>query len=454
MDNNIKCPKCGEEIEINKILAGKIEAELKNKYESAYTTRLKGEQERLKSEVEKKLSDEFSLKLNQAQKQIKDQEKMLNDFNNREVELRRKERELNDKRIKMEEETEERIKEIKLEVNRKAKEEAAKENSLLIDDMKNRMTELTQKLNAAQTAELELLQKQRKLEDEKREFEIEKEKQLQAEKERILREAKEKSDEENSLRIREKEELIKSMQQTIEELKKKSERGSQQLQGEVQELALEEFLKSSFPLDDIQPVPKGLNGADVIQVVKNQLGQACGTIIWESKRTKTWGNDWTAKLKSDMRTAKADIPVIVSQVLPKDISTIGQIEGVWVVAFNAVLGISTILREQLISINKLQKAEVGKNVKMEALYQYLCSNEFKQRIEGIVEAFSTMKSDLDTERRSFERIWAKREKQIEGVVKNTTGMYGDLQGLIGSALPDVEQLSLPQADDTLTMKFD
>jgi len=280
------------------------------------------------------------------------------------------------------------------------------------------------------------------LETAKQEFELEKEKQIAAEREILFNQAKDKSDSENTLKIREKEELIKSMQKTIEELKEKSERGSQQLQGEVQELELEDFLRSKFPLDNIQPVPKGKKGADVIQTVKNSMGKECGTIIWESKRTKSWSEGWIKKLKEDQREAKADVRVIVTQTLPEDITTIGQKDNVWIAGFNSTLGIAIALREQLIKIKQMQSSEVGKNQKMEALYHYLCSNDFTQRIEAIVESFTSMKSDLDSEKRLFEKQWAKREKQITNVVKNTSGMYGDLQALMGAALPEVKLLEL------------
>ena len=340
-----------------------------------------------------------------------------------------------------------RLKHEKSEIEKKAKEQFTKENSIQTEDMKNQIAEMTEKLSTTQKEQLELLKKTRELENAKQDLELESAKILAEEREKLYKEAKDKSDSENNFKIREKEELIKSMQKTIEELKQKSERGSQQLQGEVQELELEEFLKTSFPFDDIQPVPKGKKGADVIQIVKNNLGQPCGSIIWESKRTKNWSDGWISKLKDDQRNVKADIPVIVSQVLPECTKYIGKFDEVWVVGFESTLGIATALRDQLIQINQLRNAEIGKNRKMETLYQYLCSNDFKQRIEAIVEAFTNMKSDLDSEKRVFEKYWAKREKQIVNVIKNTSGMYGDFQALIGSALPEVKQFEIPATNE-------
>ena len=238
----------------------------------------------------------------------------------------------------------------------------------------------------------------------------------------------------------------------MDELNKKLEQGSQQLQGESQELELEDFLCSKFIYDKVEPVPKGFRGADIIQTVKTQFGQECGKIIWESKRTKNWSNDWISKLKEDQREAKADIAIIVSEVLPDGVTHIGQQEGVWVVSFEAVGGICIALREYLLQIEKIKKSQVGKSEKMEVLYDYLCSNEFRQKIEGIVEAFTTMKTDLESEKRAFNKQWQKRETQIEKVLKNTTGMYGGLQALIGSELPEIKALEMPAVDEMLLDK--
>jgi hypothetical protein len=185
-----------------------------------------------------------------------------------------------------------------------------------------------------------------------------------------------------------------------------------------------------------------MKGADVIQRVCSPNGQVCGTIIWESKRTKTWSDVWIDKLKEDQREARADIAVIISTVLPKGASSIIQLNGVWVTDYTLAVGLALALRSGLMQIASAKYSLVGKNEKMEMLYEYLAGPEFRQQIEGIVEAFVTMKKDLDSERRSMEKIWAKREKQIERVVKNTSRMYGSLQGIIGSTLPELKSLEM------------
>ncbi len=399
-----------------------------------------------KSAIEKRAKEEAikanAVQLEDYKNQIVEKESKISELNKKQLDINKKERELKEKEQKLELDFEEKLKAQKADIERKAKEQFEKENAIQSADLKNQRDELSKKLSASQKEQLDLLKKNRELESAKQELELESAKKLAAEREKLFKEAKDKSDSENTLKIREKEELIKSMQKTIEELKEKSERGSQQLQGEVQELELEDFLHANFTSDIIQPVPKGKKGADVMQTVINGQGKECGTIIWESKRTKNWSDTWIKKLKEDQRDAKVDVSVIVSQALPEDIATIGQKDNVWIVSYNSTLGIAFALREQLIKIKQMQASEVGKNQKMETLYQYLCSNDFTQRIEAIVESFTSMKNDLDTEKRLFEKQWAKREKQITNVVKNTSGMYGDLQALMGAALPEVKLLEI------------
>ena len=199
----------------------------------------------------------------------------------------------------------------------------------------------------------------------------------------------------------EKEQTISSMQKQIEELKRRAEQGSQQLQGEVQELELESLLRAKFPQDTIEPVPKGEHGGDVLQRVKNSSGQLCGTIIWESKRTKSWSDTWLAKLREDQRTAKAEIAVIVSQALPKDIDPFGQMEEVWVTYPKTAMPVAVLLRQALLEVSAARIASEGQQTKMEMVYHYLTGPRFRQRVQAIVEAFSSMQEDLDKEKKAI-----------------------------------------------------
>jgi len=252
--------------------------------------------------------------------------------------------------------------------------------------------------------------------------------------------ARKEAEEELKLKVMEKEQTISSMQRQIEELKRKAEQGSQQLQGEVQELELEEMLSSKFPRDTILPVPKGEFGGDVLHRIVGPLGQICGTILWESKRTKNWSDTWLPKLREDQRTAKAEIAVIVSQVLPKDIESFGIVDQVWVTHPKVALPVAIALRQTLLEIAGARKASEGQQTKMEMVYQYLTGPRFRQRIQAIVEAFSSMREDLDRERKAITKQWSKREEQIDRVMQATVGMYGDLQGIAGKTLQEIEGL--------------
>ncbi len=331
-----------------------------------------------------------------------------------------------------------------------AAEEAKKAKRALENDLDQRAKEITElqeilkqremKLAEAQKAQAEVTRKQRELEDAKRELELTVAKRVQAELDAACDKAKKDAEEELKLKVLEKEQTIVSMQRQIEDLKRRAEQGSQQLQGEVQELEIESLLSSRFPRDMIQSVPKGEFGGDVLHRVMGPLGQPCGTILWESKRTKNWSDTWLPKLREDQRTAKAEIAVIISQALPKDVETFDLVDGVWVAHPRVLLPIAITLRNTLIEVASARQASEGQQTKMEIVYQYLTGQRFRQRIQAIVEAFSSMREDLDRERKAITKQWAKREEQIDRVMQATVGMYGDLQGIAGKTLQEIEGL--------------
>ena len=312
-----------------------------------------------------------------------------------------------------------------------------------LSDLQTLMEEREAKLAEAQKAQADLLRKQRELDDAKRELELTVEKRVQEGLAVTREQAKKEAEEGLKLKVLEKEQTIASMQKQIEELKRKAEQGSQQLQGEVQELELEALLRAKFPRDTIEPVPKGEHGGDALQRVVGSNGQPCGTIMWESKRTKNWSDGWLAKLREDQRAAKAEIAVIVSQSLPKDVDTFGVVEGVWVTQPKTVLPLALTLRHTLIEVGCARQASEGQQTKTEMIYQYLTGPRFRQRVEAIVEAFSTMQEDLDKEKKAIIKQWAKREEQIERVMHATAGMYGDLQGIAGKTIQEIDGLELP-----------
>ena len=328
-----------------------------------------------------------------------------------------------------------------------AKKRAQEETSMELKDLKQQLEDKASQLESLRKQELELRKRQRELEEKERSMKLEIERTLDDERKKIWEEATRRNSEGQRLKDAEKDKLLGDLRIQIEELKRKAELTSQQTQGEVQELELESILGQQFRLDAIEPVPKGVRGADVIQRVRDEMGRSCGSIIWESKRTKAWSDTWLQKLKDDQRAAKAEIAVLVSSVLPKEVNRFGSYEGIWVADFPSAIGLASALRVSLIQLMQASSALQGKTEKMDMIYDYLSGTAFKQRIEAIMESFVAMKSDLDAEKRSMEKIWSKRQAQIERVIKNTAGMYGDLQGIIGSALPEVKILELPSNDD-------
>lgn len=376
------------------------------------------------------------------------------DMASREAALRYQQDALQKEKAAIEEQVSERV---TAERTRIAAEEAAKAKRLAAADLDQKTKELAdlwlilkqrdEKLAEAQKAQAELIRRQRELDDAHREMDLTIEKRVQASLSSVRERAKLEVEEELKLRVLEKEEQIASMQRRIEELKRKAEQGSQQLQGEVQELELETMLRARFPHDIIEPVPKGEFGGDVLQRVMNTQNQPCGTILWESKRTKNWADNWIAKLRDDQRKANADMALIVSNALPKSVHTFDHVDGIWVTETRCAIPVAIALRQSLIEIAAARQAGEGQQTKMELVYRYLTGPRFRQRIEAIVEKFSEMQSDLDKERKAMTRVWAKREAQIRGVIEATAGMYGDLQGIAGKALEEIDSIALPMIED-------
>jgi hypothetical protein len=371
----------------------------------------------------------------------------------REQLARDKERELAEAKLKLDEQVAEQVSEqLRKDRTRIAAEEAKKAQQAAASDLEQKARELTDlqqaleqnnvKLAEAQKAQAELIKKQRELDDAKRELELTIEKRVQEGLDATRQQAKKEAEDEQKLKVMEKEQTIVAMQKQIEDLKRRAEQGSQQMQGEVQELELENLLRAKFPFDSIEPVPKGEFGGDALQRVISPSGQQSGTILWESKRTKNWSDGWLTKLRDDQRTAKAEVAVMVSQVLPKGVETFDIVDGIWVTHPRAALPVATILRQSLMEISLARQSGEGQQTKTEMIYQYLTGPRFRHRVEAIVEAFSTMQEDLTAEKKAIQRQWAKRQAQIDNVILSTVGMYGDLQGIAGKSLQEIEGLEL------------
>lgn len=409
MTTAVTCPSCHTEIEITEVMRSQLTEEIRNEMEAGVRSKKR------ELDVLAKSLDEQQRKVESAQTEIDDRIR---------AGVAAEKKQLLDDAV------------------RKAREDLAVE----LQDRDERVTELESKLKESRTLELSLRKRERELESKTEELKLQVARELDSERDKIRIEARVQFEEQHQLKDAEKEKQIADLRKQIDDLKRKAEQGSQQMQGEVQELALEDLLGSSFPTDTIEPVAKGVHGGDAVQRVIDPTGLNCGGILWESKRTKNWSNGWLAKARDDQRSARAGCVVIVSEALPDGIRTFGLVEGVWVCSWSCVTGLAAALRAGIIEVGKSKLAVQGQHEKMELVYNYLSGREFQQRIEGVAEAFITMQSDLDSEKRSVQRLWSKREKQLQRALANTAGLYGDLQGIIGASLPTVEGLTIAAID--------
>lgn len=325
-------------------------------------------------------------------------------------------------------------------------------NRLERADLQKQLEEQQKKVRDFLQHELQLREEKRKLEESKQEIELSITRRLDEERKKIEEATAKRLSEETRLRELEKDKVIQSLRQSLEEAQRKAQQGSQQLQGEVQELDLEKQLREAFPQDSIEPVGKGVRGADIQQVVRSPRGVVCGVILWESKRTKAWTDEWLFKLKDDLRATKAHIPVIVTSVLPKDFSSdIGLKDGVWITTFPLALALGTLLRKNLLDVAYQKAVLAHQGEKADILYEYITGHEFRQQVEALVEVSRDMHEQIAKERAAFEKSWKVRETQIQRLFSSTARIYGSMQGVIGSSLPQVRGLEL-EADDVSVEK--
>jgi len=326
------------------------------------------------------------------------------------------------------------------------------ENKVRLLEQNNKDNE--EKLKTSRQKELVFLQKEQELKTKEAELDLTVQKKLQTEREKLSEEIRRieelkiaARENEFNLKLKELEKQLDDQKKLAEEMRRKAEQGSMQLQGEVQELALEEILRTSFPFDIISEVGKGVRGADCIQTVRNNFGQECGKIIYECKRTKDFSNDWIEKLKADMRVLGADVALIVTQAFPKDMDRFGEKDGVWICSFTEVKSIVYMLRESIIKIATATKSQENRGDKMHMLYDYLTSNEFAGQWKAIREGFMSMKLSIQKERDAMERLWKAREKQLEKVLLNAAHVRGSIEGISGMDAVDLNLLESGDEDD-------
>lgn len=384
MDTHIVCPHCKKQIPLTQALSHKLKEQ--------YQVQMEEEKRRIIATYQKKLSEE---------------------------------------KLQIEKETEEQL-----------KQKIQREMELKFKDAHNELEELRRQNKTLQEQVLETNKLLRQLRSERESEKIEYEKKLFIEQEKMRSEEKKRLEEEYALKLREKDKKIEDAMNRVKEMERKLGQESQQMQGEVLEAELEARLKREFLYDEIQPVPKGVRGADIIQIVKNNSGKPCGSIIWESKRTKAWSEGWIDKLREDQRQVKAEAAVIISNILPEGIKVFGLKDGVWVGNYESIIGLGVALRNSLIEIATVKSSIVGRQDKMEVLWEYLTGVEFKQRVEAIYDAYIQLKDDLEKEKRWFTLKWAKQEKNIQRVSDQMLSMHGDLQSIVGKALSEVKGFDL------------
>ena len=344
------------------------------------------------------------------------------------------------------EDTKKEIERARLEAIESTKKEAAEKNSKELELLQKELTGQKKKNDEFREKELELREEKRKLEEKEKELELETNRKIDEERKRIEEKTLKEFEEQQRFKDKEKETQIENLKRMLEEANRKASGVSQQVQGEVLEVDLEEQLTSAFPTDLIEPVAKGMKGGDIVQVVRNSMGKTAGSILWETKRAK-WSPSWLAKLREDARKVSATASILVTEELPKDIQNFGFIESVLVTNYSFAVSLAWLVRRGIMQTAAAKSAAENKDETLEMVYQYLQSDAFRHRIEGYVESISTMRIDLESEKRSMERIWKRREMQIVKAESSMAKLTGELEGIMGSAFPTIKQLSLDSGSD-------
>jgi hypothetical protein len=401
MNNKVTCPECSTEFAIDQVLSAQYDAKIRGELQAEY------------SKKSRKLAEDRQ-QVAQLRKQLDSQQEQF------------------DQQVR------EAVAKQRTSIQAKARVEATQAVAIEIEDRDAQLKDAAGKIKAFQEQELQLRQKKRELEEQAEKQQLEVERRMDAERKKIREATLKQADEQNELRLAEREQQIDAMRKQIDDLKRKAEQGSQQAQGEALEIALETMLTEQFPSDVIEPVAKGVRGADVIQYVFDGNGRECGSILWETKRTKNWSEKWLSKAIDDQQEAKSSCACIVSSALPESIQYFGDISGVWVSSWPCARSAAFALRRVLIESSQARLATEGQHGKMELVYSYLSGPEFRNRIRGLVEPYIEMQADLEAEKRAFNRHWNKRQKQLDRAISSTTGLYGDLQGIIGSGLQEIE----------------
>jgi hypothetical protein len=477
----ITCPHCDKKFSLSKAMTSGIEESIRKEMERQFDierksieknhkTRLSQLHDKLEKEALKKARTEARSEVVDLKKELQETSTQLEAARSRETALRKRERELVEKEkgigleverrlaeeskniwtkaseaAKAEQRKQDQEKESQIALLKRQIEEAGRKTASEITVLQEELKQKGKQLDEARDKERQILQKERDLFEREKTLNIRVAEEMQKERESLWNKATDAVNQQHRVKDTEKDKQIADLKAQIDELSRRAQQGSQQLQGESLELEVEATLRTNFPKDEIDSVAPGIRGGDVVQTIQIASGQA--RILWEIKNTKNWNDAWVDKLKDDQRNARADVAVIIARVLPKGISGFGWRDGIWISDLQTMLGLATALRAHLTEVAQVRLANTGRDHKMSMLYDYLTGEEFKQRVRAIVEAYQHMQIDLEKEKSAMQRIWNKREKQIQRALSGAAGMYGDLQGIVGASLPGLKVLELPEGED-------
>ncbi|WP_306642369.1 DUF2130 domain-containing protein [Sanyastnella coralliicola] len=414
MNTQIKCPECNHKFDVEHAISSELEKSIREE--------LAAKNLKQKKELEAK-EQNLQRKFKEIEKAKASQDQIINE--------------------KLAEEKKRLRSELEVEV-KKANEESTADLLKKISDQADEMTKLKRD-------KISFEQQVQDLKKKEEEMDLEIKEKVLAESKRIQEETKKAEQQKHHLDLKQKDELVNTLKEQIIDLQRKAEQGSMQSQGEILELEVERLLVNLYPSDSVEEIKKGANGADCVLSVNNSFGKSAGKIAFETKRTKSFSSTWIEKLKSDMRIHRADIGVIVTEAMPDGMEGFGLVDGIWVCKFSEVEGLSRVLRHSILKVYEVQEANEGRGEKMQVLYSYLISEEFKQQMEAIVRGFVNMKSALETEKRSMKRIWKQREKELELIIDGATEMHGSIRAIAGNSVAPIQELELIQESDPIEL---
>ncbi len=439
----ITCPRCGHAFEPTALLRAKIEEQIRSQLETAYAARLSGALEQAGKQAVERLQAQTE-QLKRTEEELTRARARVGEAAKKEADLLRRERELSDRQeqaaLDMERKLADATAQIRIQADKQARERAELATAEAVRLKDEELAAAQKRLGEATLKEAEILRREREMQDRERQIPVELERRLNEEASKVRENLTREVQETQRLHDEDHRQQILGLQRTIDDLQRKAAQGSQQIQGEAQEVVLKDLLARAFPRDDVEDVAKGTPGADLQQRIRDDTGADCGAILWESKRTKAWSDEWLPKLRDDMRTAGAACAAIVSRTLPPDIAHFAQRDGIWVCSWDVVVPMAAVLRAGLIEVAVARQTAEGRDEKVQLLYNYLTSPEFNNRVGGVVEAFTDMRKDLEDEMKKMRALWAKRSKQLDRALVNMAAFYGSLRGIAGGRIGEIQAL--------------